>query len=243
MVDGKRIVETKNAYDCAEFVLGEPVRLKLERKNVMPPTIYSKTLADILPRYISRSAVTLDLGCGSGFLAILMAKLGAKKVIAVDINPKAIRLAKLNIKQNKLGGKVKTIVSDLYSKFNGEKFDLIISNPPFLPVSQNRVTKIVTDGRDVIDRLILDSKRFMRRDSFLIFTQSSLASLEKTVRLLKKEGFLYKIIKKQRLEFRECTYKHLNFVKRLEKQGLAKFFSKNNKYYEDLYVICASKAG
>lgn len=71
----------------------------------------------------------LDMGCGCGVIGITVAKVRPRsRVTMVDINPTAIKLAKENIETNSVTNAT-AINSDLYSGLEGQKFDLIISNP------------------------------------------------------------------------------------------------------------------
>ncbi len=77
--------------------------------------------------------VVLDLGTGSGILANIAAK-NAGRVIAVDLNPYAIRCAKENSKLNDVQDRIDFIQGDLFSAFcDGLRFDLILFNAPYLP--------------------------------------------------------------------------------------------------------------
>lgn len=70
----------------------------------------------------------LDLGTGSGILAIAAAKLKANKVLAVDIDSVAVEVAKENIRRNRMEQLVTVRQGDLLSAAPGEKFDLIVAN-------------------------------------------------------------------------------------------------------------------
>ncbi len=74
----------------------------------------------------------LDLGCGSGTAALLLAK-RARTTIGVDINPRAVALAKINAAINGITN-VEFRVGDLFAPVQGETFDLIVSQPPFVPM-------------------------------------------------------------------------------------------------------------
>jgi release factor glutamine methyltransferase len=73
----------------------------------------------------------LDMGTGSGVCAIFAAKYAAR-VVAVDINPAAVRCAGINVLLNHVENKVEVRHGDLFSAVPGEQFDLILFNPPFL---------------------------------------------------------------------------------------------------------------
>jgi HemK-related putative methylase len=81
--------------------------------------------ADSLP-----AARALDLGCGSGVGSIFAARRGYG-VTAVDINPEAVRCARINVLLNRLEGAVDVLQGDLFAPVQGERFDLILFNPPF----------------------------------------------------------------------------------------------------------------
>ena len=73
----------------------------------------------------------LDVGCGAGTLALLLAR-DADEVVGVDINPRAVMLADRNAQANGIEN-VEFRVGDLYAPVNGESFDLIVSQPPYYP--------------------------------------------------------------------------------------------------------------
>lgn len=76
----------------------------------------------------------LDVGTGCGCLACLTAKTWPHlRVEAVDISPAAVRLAEDNIQRLGLSGQVKVHTSDLFSALPGERFDVILANPPYVP--------------------------------------------------------------------------------------------------------------
>jgi HemK-related putative methylase len=90
-------------------------------------------LADYLRKnrqLLANSPKVLDLGCGSGILALTAAKLGGK-VIATDLNPAAVRCTKLNAEINQLTGNLEVRFGATYDPVAVEKFDLILCNPPY----------------------------------------------------------------------------------------------------------------
>lgn len=75
----------------------------------------------------------LDLCTGSGAIAISLAKyIENSKITAVDISNKALSVAKLNAKNNEVENQITFVESDLFDKLNKEKYDMIVSNPPYI---------------------------------------------------------------------------------------------------------------
>jgi len=72
----------------------------------------------------------LDMGTGSGIGAIFAARLGYQ-VVGVDLNPEAVRCARINVLLNDLEARVKIHSGDLFAPVAGQCFDLVAFNPPF----------------------------------------------------------------------------------------------------------------
>ncbi len=76
------------------------------------------------------TVTALDMGTGSGVGAVFAARLGAR-VVAVDVNPEAVRCARLNVLLNRLEDRIEVREGDLFAPVAGELFDLVLFNPPF----------------------------------------------------------------------------------------------------------------
>ena len=75
----------------------------------------------------------LDLCTGSGAIAVSLAKyIEQSEITAVDISGKALNVAKLNAKNNEVDDKITFVESDLFSNLKKEKYDMIVSNPPYI---------------------------------------------------------------------------------------------------------------
>lgn len=82
----------------------------------------------LIEEYLDKNKdIVFDIGCGSGILSIISAKLGAKKVIGVDIDEAAIKVSKENIIKNNCENIVRIIKGDLLDKVE-EKADIIVAN-------------------------------------------------------------------------------------------------------------------
>ena len=118
----RRYQELVVAFDFAPP--GAPVPVDY----VMGISPSSLTLAGVTIR--RPSAATLDLGTGSGFQALLAAA-HSDQVVATDRNPRAVEIAAFNARLNDLA-RVSVLTGDLFEPVEGRKFDLIVSNPPFI---------------------------------------------------------------------------------------------------------------
>ena len=80
--------------------------------------------------WIPEGSTVLDMGTGSGVCALFAAK-WAETVFAVDINPNAVHCATLNVALHRLEDKIRVLEGDLFGPVSGEKFDVVLFNPPF----------------------------------------------------------------------------------------------------------------
>lgn len=175
-------------------------------ENVYEPSDDSFLLAENLD--VREEDIVLDVGTGCGMLGILAAKT-AKKVVAVDINPYAIRCAKKNAKLNSVNQKMDFLQCDLLTPFrpNG-LFSLITFNAPYLPLKLEKKKAWIdlswaggSKGREVIDRLITQVPDYLAEDGRVLLVQSSLANVKRTVQRLKEKNFEPKIIAKRKIPF------------------------------------------
>lgn len=131
----------------------------------------------LLDKYMSANHDVLDVGCGTGILSIIVSKLGAKKIEAIDIDEVAVRVAKENIEINGEAGKIKAfqaVLSDL--KAGDEKFDIIVANiianvivdlSSLIPYYLKKNSLFITSGiikerkQDVIDACLKNGMSFI----------------------------------------------------------------------------------
>ena len=113
----------------------------------------TRLCATLLEKYITSKSVMLDVGCGSGILAICASKLGASECYAYDIDPVAVKVAKENVKDNGVCN-IECGVSDLLSGVKVGKYDVITAN-------------IVAD---IIIRMLPDISKFMHKDTVLVLS-------------------------------------------------------------------------
>lgn len=178
-------------------------------ENVYEPAEDSFLIAENLD--VKPGASVLDVGTGSGLLAIVAAE-KAVSVVAVDFNPYAIRCAKKNSVLNHLSSKMTFIQSELLAPFNeSAKFDLILFNAPYLPSAENeeedswivRAWAGGVNGRQVIDQFISQAPLHLNSHGRILLMQSTLANVEESIRKLEESNLIVKIKAERKLPFFE----------------------------------------
>jgi len=173
--------------------------------TVYEPAEDTFLLVSALQKIDLKNKSILEIGTGSGSIALFAARL-AKSVLAIDINPEALKCAKENAKINKIKN-IEFAQSDLFEKIAG-KFDLIVFNPPYLP--DEEITKDIAldggpDGRKVIERFLESAPKFLNPRGKMILLESSLSHYEKTLQHFEKTGFDAKIIAKEKVDWEELV--------------------------------------
>lgn len=95
--------------------------------------LLDRVFALVTKKNLDRGAV-LDLCCGSGVIATVLAKETGRRIFASDVSFEALQIAKRNLERHRLAGQVDLVQGDLLSPFhqNDEVFSLIVSNPPYV---------------------------------------------------------------------------------------------------------------
>lgn len=133
-----------------------------------------------LEKYVNKDSKVFDIGCGSGILAIAAAKLGAKEVVAVDLDEVVVKVAKENVLENKVEKSVSVMHGNLTDVIK-DKADVIVAN-------------IIAD---IIKILAKDVQNFMKEDAIFISSGIILDKVEEVKESLIENGF--EIVEVQKL--------------------------------------------
>lgn len=166
----------------------------------LPGVFQPPSDAWMLVRYMQKErlaagAEVLDLCTGSGALAIAASLQGASRVTAVDVSRRAVAAVKLNARLN--GVRVEGVRGDLFAPVAGRRFDLIVSNPPYLPGDVRelprrglaRATEAGPSGRAFLDRIAARAADHLTERGTLLLVYSTVCGETETLEALRRGAF------------------------------------------------------
>ena len=179
------IVEELRSGRPVQYVLGKAEFCEMEfevAEGVLIPRPETEELVYRIAQNTKEGARILDIGTGSGAIAISLAKMiGGAKVVAVDISPEALAIAKHNAKR--LGAEVEFVEADALGDLSHlGKFDVIVSNPPYIPQSD------IADMRKNVVDFEPHTALFVPDNDILLFYR---ATAENAQRMLDKGGSIW----------------------------------------------------
>lgn len=151
----------------------------------------SRLLVETILESQEISGEILDVGCGYGFMGIVLAKVFQCKATLVDVNKRAVHLTKMNIKENKVEGDA--VESNIYENVTN-KYDCIITNPP------------IRAGKKTVLEILLGAEEYLKEEGMLWFVirkdqgaKSIIKELEQKykINVVKKEKGFYIITAKK----------------------------------------------
>ncbi|WNI14889.1 HemK2/MTQ2 family protein methyltransferase [Actinacidiphila sp. ITFR-21] len=165
----------------------------------------------------------LDVGTGSGALALLAARMGAR-VSATDISWRAVATARINAAR--VGTRIRVRRGDLTAPMADRTFDLVVSNPPYVPTPDTRRTatrgaavawNAGHTGRQAVDRICAHSHKVLRPHGVLLMVHSGLCGVEPTLRRLTEAGLSCSVTERAYVPFGPVLTERLPW---LRAQGL-----------------------
>jgi release factor glutamine methyltransferase len=184
--DSYRGLVMKRAGGCPlQHITGETGfrGLKLAvRPGVFVPRPETEVLVEKALEVMLENASVLDVGCGCGNIALsIAAESEGARVTAIDIEVAAVELTRANATGTGLSERVEVLEGDLFAPLGGDTFDVIISNPPYVPEGvREQLPMEVRDfdppaalfagpeGLDVIRRLMAEAADHLRAEGWLL---------------------------------------------------------------------------
>jgi release factor glutamine methyltransferase len=175
----------------------------------LPGVFQPPSDAWMLSRYFERERLAvgrrvLDVCTGSGVLAIAAALAGASEVTAVDISRRAVAAVRLNAALNRV--RVEAVRGDLFAPLEGRRFDLIVSNPPYLPgdiaalpgSGLARAWEGGRSGRIFIDRIAASAAEHLTPNGVLLLVYSTVCDEDRTLAGLRAGGLSPSVVVRER---------------------------------------------
>ncbi|MBR61902.1 MAG: protein-(glutamine-N5) methyltransferase, release factor-specific [Dehalococcoidia bacterium] len=181
-----QLIERRLIGEPTPYILGTKEFYGIEfnvSKDVLIPRPETELLVDLSLNQIKEGCLIADIGTGSGCIAVSIAShLPNVRIIAVDKSIEALKMAGKNIMMHDMIDRIDLLNSDLLTSFKpGLKFDLIVSNPPYVPKDiYETLDKEIqfeptialnggTDGLDIIRRLLQQANTMLSDGGSLLF--------------------------------------------------------------------------
>jgi release factor glutamine methyltransferase len=167
-------------------------------EDVYDPGDDSFLLVDAALKEVRPGEKVLEIGTGSGIVSLFVRDIA--DVVATDINPSAVRNARLN--------GIQVVRTDLFDGICA-RFDLVIFNPPYLPTSDderlngwlNRAFDGGPTGRAEIERFLMNVDDILAPGGRVLLVISSLTGIDETKKLFEVHGFSVDIISSKKVSF------------------------------------------
>jgi ribosomal protein L3 glutamine methyltransferase len=183
VIERRSVERVPAAYITREAWLGS-YNFYVDERVLVPRSFIAELIPDYFAPWVNEPdsvANVLELCTGSGCLAIMLADaFPDAHVDAVDISPDALAVARQNVATYKLEDRLTLIESDLYAKVPAKKYDLIITNPPY--VNSGSMSKLPpeylaepqialeggADGMDLVRKIVAGAAEHLTDDGILI---------------------------------------------------------------------------
>jgi release factor glutamine methyltransferase len=169
-------------------------------ENVFNPKFYftSRFMAEHIN--VKPDDAVLDMGTGAGIQAITAAN-EALRVVAVDINPEAVRFTRINARINGVENKVTVLEGDLFSPIKqGEKFDVILFTPPYLEGDTETFfdRALFDPEKTMAKRFFSEARDFLKQGGYVQMIYSSVADPESALKLAGHLGWHHTLVAEEK---------------------------------------------
>jgi release factor glutamine methyltransferase len=194
--------------------------LLLKPPGVYRPQSDTRLLAEMVHRVgIPPGAHVLDVGTGTGAVAVEAVRAGAGEVTAVDVSGSAVFAARFNTRIRRLPVRVER--GDVFDHVHGRTFDLILANPPYVPAESSRVPNrgrarawdAGRQGRALLDPLCTKGPDLLNPGGMLLVVHSTLSGDEVTLEQLEANGMTASVIARRPEPFGPVMWRRVAYLR------------------------------
>jgi ribosomal protein L3 glutamine methyltransferase len=159
------------------------LKFYVDERALVPRSLLAEFILDRFQPWVDPQRVrrALDLGTGSGCIAVALARaFPGAEIDASDISPEALEVARINVERHKLVARVRLVHSDLFTAFTEERYDLIVTNPPYVAATEmetlpaeyrhepERALVAGDEGLDTLRRILVEAQGHLNPGGFLV---------------------------------------------------------------------------
>ena len=194
--------------------------------------------------WIKKGYRALELGCGTGIIAMAMVLSGAAFVDAVDIMPEAVADAQYNILQKGLEDRINVYQSDLYQNVSGQ-FDIIFADVSAMSKIASKewygenIPCGGSDGTENIIPILKQASKYLNKGGVMYFPVIGLSDSQKIYKVVQDiaGGENIKLVAKKSFPFSEGLKKIIPQLEDARKENIVNFYKKRSRFLWDLEIV------
>jgi release factor glutamine methyltransferase len=218
---------------------GVPLTLEFDDRVYRPGPL-TEILADLME--VRPGDRVVDVGCGTGYLGIAAALLGAGEVICIDPDPEAVRWTAHNARLNGVN-RLAVHQATALDPVEGMPVDLILSIPPQMPFPTDFNFRRYggPDGTDVLIKIVSQARNVLTPTGRMFLLHAGLADPRKVRRHLTSAGFVWRVVRTVERELQSVEAERLvpdlcDYILALHRAGRAELHERVGRWYYPLWI-------
>ncbi len=179
--DGQKQLLDQNAAISKPYIFELGGESFIGLPNVFSPKVFFADAAILKVFPFKTMKSFLEIGTGTGYVAIFAAMAGVKKVVATDLNPDAVKNTKINALLHDVSARVDVRLGDLFQPIRkGEKFDVIYFDLPFNSTERTELSNLERALYDTksatLEKFLKQGQGYLTKNGFVVFNRSEVLS-------------------------------------------------------------------
>lgn len=179
--DGQKKLLDQNAAISQPYIFELGGESFVGLPNVFSPKVFFADAAILKAFPFKTMKSFLEIGTGTGYVAVFAAMSGVKKVVATDLNPDAVRNTKINALLHDVSNQVDVRLGNLFEPIRkGEKFDVIYFDLPFNSTERTELSNLERALYDtnsgILEKFLKQGQNYLTKTGFVVFNRSEVLS-------------------------------------------------------------------